>query len=96
MYYPLKDLFGELGEAFCHFFAFLEIDGAFVGQFHSFFMTVYRYICLFHSDELLQNDITPKVIDMIQSTKINVIPLVNKSNVNGVTWIQQNLSLKCC
>ena len=74
MYYPLKDLFGELGEAFCHLFAFLEIYGAFVGQFHSFFMTVYRYICLFHSDELLQNDITPKVIDMIQFSKMNSYP----------------------
>ena len=94
MYYPLKDLFGELGEAFCHFFAFLEIYGAFVGQFHSFFMTVYRYICLFHSDELLQNDITPKVIDEIQFPKMNVVPLVNKPYVNRVTLTRQNLSLK--
>ena len=57
-YYPMKDLFGE---GFCHFFNFIEGYGAFIGQFHSFFLTTFRYICLFHTDDMMKHEITPKV-----------------------------------
>ena len=58
MHYPLKDVFGR---GFCYFCSYLEPYGFYVGQFHSFFTTVFRYICLFHSEEMLKHDITPKV-----------------------------------
>ena len=69
VHYPLKDFFGE---TFCHLFSFLEIYGTFVGQFHSFFMTVYRYVCLFHSDGMMKHNITPKVIKSSRSNKLQI------------------------
>ena len=60
-YYPLKDLFGDYGEGMCHFYDYLLVIGAFAGQFHSFFLTAFRYICLFHDDFMLRYNIQPKV-----------------------------------
>ena len=62
IHYPMKDL---VGGRFCHFFSFLEPYGAFVGQFHSFFMTVFRYVCLFHSEKMLRHNISPKVTPLL-------------------------------
>ena len=39
---------------------------------------------------------TLEMINKVQFPKMNVIPLVNKPYVNGVTLTGQNLSLKCC
>ena len=61
-YYPLKDTFGEY---FCHFFNYLLPIGAFAGQFHSFFLTSFRYICLFHDDFLIKYNISPKVSTVV-------------------------------
>ena len=65
-YYPLKDIFGEF---FCHVFASYEVFSVMTTQFHTFFVTLFRYICIFHDDNVVQMKITARVtMIMIIST----------------------------
>ena len=60
-FYPLNAIFGDI---YCYLCNFLEPWAAFMGQFHSFFLTLFRYICLFHEEWLFVHRITPKVRSM--------------------------------
>ena len=56
--YPLKDYTGEF---FCYAFHIFEYYAVFVSQYHSFFLNLFRYICLIHDEVLLKNEISVKV-----------------------------------
>ena len=75
-YYPLKDL---LGEGMCYFYDYLLVIGAFAGQFHSFYLTAFRYICLFHDDFMLRYNIRPKVQYLFVNWcyKYKILPILN-------------------
>ena len=62
VYYPLKDL---TGTSFCHFHNYYDIWNVFIIQSQSFFVSLYRCICLFHSGVLQKEKITPKVLNLI-------------------------------
>ena len=66
-YYPIKYIFGE---EYCYISNFLEIWAAVMGQFHSFFLTMFRYVCLFHDDWLMANRISPKVSSNVRAKTI--------------------------
>ena len=57
-YYPLSGLFGDW---FCYFFDYTIAICGFTGQFHSFFLASFRYICLFHDGFMFEYNISPKV-----------------------------------
>ena len=57
-YYPLSELFGDW---FCYFFDYTIAICGFTGQFHSFFLASFRYICLFHDGFMFEYNISPKV-----------------------------------
>ena len=56
--YPIKDYIGETG---CHMVMFLRNMGALAIQLQSFFMAIFRYICLFHDNLLMKLDVSPSV-----------------------------------
>ena len=56
--YPLKDV---TGSSFCHIQTFLDLSSSNYAVFLSFFVTVFRYICLFQKEKLLKWRLNPKV-----------------------------------
>ena len=82
-FFPMKEVFGE---NFCYFFSFLEPWTVFVGQFHSYFTTAFRYICLFHHENMLTYHITPKVIKFYINTYLK---LLNKLLLYSNTFRKQ-------
>ena len=44
--YPLNDLVGDAG---CYMFVYARNIGLAIIQVHSFFVALFRYICLFHA-----------------------------------------------
>lgn len=85
IYYPLKDLFGE---TFCHIFAFTEMSAVMTAQFHSFFLTLFRYICLFHEDVLIKRNILPKVKQLQQMLFFFfIVILFSCSHLRDLSWL---------
>ena len=58
VYYPISDF---TGTNFCYFVTYTYHWVGIYGQALTFFMTVFRYICLYHEQKLLQWHIKPKV-----------------------------------
>ena len=58
VYYPISDF---TGTNFCYFVTYAYHWVGIYGQALTFFMTVFRYICLYHEQKLLQWHIKPKV-----------------------------------
>ena len=56
--YPLKDYIGEAG---CHMINSYRHAGAFGLQLQSFFVAIFRYICLFHSSSIRRVNLSPHV-----------------------------------
>ena len=93
-FYPLKDLFGDYGEGMCHFYDYLLVIGAFAGQFHSFFLTAFRYICLFHDDFMLRYNIQPKVRYLIVNLSF-LKKVIQNYSCNCITYILYRIWLEC-
>ena len=70
LYYPFKDLFGE---AACYVGSYVELFLLYLAQFQTFFITLYRYICLFHDDMLFSLSIHPKFLAKIMATSLFII-----------------------
>ena len=58
VYYPISDF---TGTNFCYFVTYTYHWVGIYGQALTFFMTVFRYICLYHEEKLLRWNIKPKV-----------------------------------
>ena len=58
VYYPLKNV---TGTEFCHIHNYYDVWSMAVGQSHSFYITLFRFICLFHTNKLQRWGITAKV-----------------------------------
>ena len=56
--YPMKDYIGETG---CHMINSYSHAGAFALQLQSFFVAIFRYICLFHSSSMRRVNLSPHV-----------------------------------
>ena len=57
-YYPLKDI---VGPSLCYFYVHIELWFGMYKLYASFFITFYRYICIFFGKKLVQLNIKPKV-----------------------------------
>ena len=57
-FYPLKDI---IGEASCHIFNIFRGAILYEVQLQSFFMSLFRYICLFHAHIMGKYHLTPQV-----------------------------------
>ena len=58
-YYPIKDIIGEF---FCHVVHVTEVYSAITQQCHTFFVTLFRYICIYHEVKIMELKITARVI----------------------------------
>ena len=58
VYYPISDF---TGANFCFFVTYTYYWVGIFGQSLTFFMTIFRYICLYHEVKLLRWHIKPKV-----------------------------------
>ena len=56
--YPLRDYIGDTG---CYMFIYCRNIGLFNMQLQSFFVTTFRYVCLFHEKFLLKFNLSPDV-----------------------------------
>ena len=56
--YPMKDYIGEAG---CHMINSCRLAGAFGAQLQSFFVAIFRYICLFHGSSMRRVNLSPHV-----------------------------------
>lgn len=57
-YYPLKDITGPF---LCYADTYLDLWSSMYAHFLTFFVSLFRYICLFHDDELIKRNISPRV-----------------------------------
>ena len=57
-YYPVKDI---VGSSFCYFHDYTILWFGMYTQFSSLFIALYRYICIFFGEKLVQLNISPKV-----------------------------------
>ena len=49
----------------CYYITYLELFALLLAQFQTFFITVYRYICLFHDQFLIDLDLHPRLLAKI-------------------------------
>ena len=68
--YPIKQYLGETG---CYLVSFLKNMGIMGVQLQSFFMALFRYVCLFHDSLLFKYNISPHVSKKFQQNKIKEI-----------------------
>ena len=59
--YGLKEYTGEM---YCYITRYLEYYCFFVYQYHTFFINLYRYICVVHSEKMRENNINIKVVNI--------------------------------
>ena len=57
-FYPLNEFLGDTG---CYVVIYGRNIGTHILQLHSFFLAIFRYICLFHETFLLRFNLTPNV-----------------------------------
>ena len=56
--FPLKDWIGELA---CHLISFIEIYSNMMAQSHTFFISMFRYVCIIHNQTLLKRNVKGRV-----------------------------------
>ena len=59
LYYPVKDITGVY---YCYYITYSEVFTIFYAQFQTFFITLYRYICLFHDGILIDLGLHPRTL----------------------------------
>ena len=87
LYYPMKDLFGP---DFCYILSWGEVSVILVAQFHTFFVTLYRFICIFYDDEIFQLNLSPKVWKILVS-KGGYVNSKEKGNILKMFNVDQKL-----
>ena len=97
--YPMKDYIGETG---CHMMLLLRSSGCFIFQLQSFFISVFRYICVFHNDSLLNLNLSPNVsilvililvsVSSLKSTKSESFDNINYKFNYNIKSSSNNLS----
>lgn len=71
IYYPLTDL---IGNELCYIITWMEVHASIYAQMHTFFITFFRYVCLFHEKLLLR--LTPRNFGKIVSLLSFLITLI--------------------
>ena len=85
LYYPIKDLYGP---SMCYIATYVELFLFYLVQFQTFFITLYRYICLFHDDFLFNLNIHPRVLGKFMVTSLFIISfLISFSILNGTETV---------
>ena len=78
LYYPVKDITGQY---FCYFVTYSEVFIIFYVQFQTFFMTLYRYICLFHDKILIDFGLHPRTLAKLTAFGHFVTSLVTSVSI---------------
>ena len=78
--YPLNELLGDTG---CYAVIYGRHIGNFIIQFHSFFLAIFRYTCLFHGNFLFRFNLTPDV--SITSSSAEESCLITLSIIQFIT-----------
>ena len=73
--YPLNDFVGDLA---CYMFVYARNIGLEIIQIHSFFVALFRYMCLFHGNLLLRFSLSSNVSSQY-SIACELDPLKNES-----------------
>ena len=73
LYYPIKDIYGS---KMCFIATYIELFLFYLVQFQTFFITLYRYICLFHDDFLFNLDIHPKSLAKFMVITLFIISFI--------------------
>lgn len=60
--YPLSE---TTGQWFCYTSTYLFLGGNMHSNFLTFFLTLFRYICIFHEDKLLKWNLSPKKLGQV-------------------------------
>ena len=76
LYYPIQDIFGSY---LCYYINHMEVFIMFLSQCQSFFITIFRYICLFHSQSLINLELTPKTLAKITVNCLFIVSLLTSS-----------------
>ena len=91
IYYPTKDIHGSI---LCYIVNYFELFVIILAQFQTFFITLYRYICIFHDGLLIKLDITPRML-----AKLTVLSLFSSSLFVSFTILlatKPTLTLQSC
>ena len=92
LYYPLKDI---LGSFLCHYINYAEIFTMFLSQYQTFFITLFRYICLFHDTTLLKLDIGgPKTVAQITVYSLFIVSFLTSLFI--ILGSQSTVALQIC
>jgi hypothetical protein len=71
-YYPMKDL---IGEPMCYLLHMGELHITMMSQMSSFFISLFRYICIIHNERLLALQISVKVLAKVIFALLFCVPL---------------------
>ena len=71
-YYPIRDIIGEFS---CHVIHMYEVYSTMSAQCHTFFVTLFRYICLFHDDKLMRSRLTAQGLARLMCLMAFLTPL---------------------
>ncbi len=90
--YPMKGIVGSYG---CYFIDFFELYGVCFAHTHSFFIAVYRYVCIAHNGFLFKINWTPKVTNNFLTYRNygQLIMPMFQSFLTGVLVSQQLVSI---
>ena len=88
LYYPIKDIFGN---SLCYYTSHSEVFTVFLSQYQSFFITLFRYICLFQNQLVVNLDLKPRNLAQITVFCLFFISLPYFSQSRKF-WLQHILS----
>ena len=92
LYYPVKDI---LGSFLCHYINYAELFTMFLSQFQTFFITLFRYICLFDDTSLLKlNNTRPKIIAQITVYSLFIVSFLTSLFI--ILGSQSTFTLQIC
>ena len=91
VYYPTKEIHGS---TLCYLTDFLEPFKDLLAQFQTFFITIFRYLCLYHNQLLLSFNIFPKSLAKI--TLLFMFLLCTFSALNVVIASETSFTLQSC
>lgn len=80
LYYPLTDL---IGNELCYIITWTEIHATMYAQMHTFFVTCFRYVCLFHENIFFP--LTPRSFGRIILVISFFVPLIITYGVVNAT-----------
>ena len=91
LYYPIKDIFGN---SLCYYTSHSEVFTMFLSQYQSFFITLFRYICLFQNQLVVNLDLKPRNLAQITVFCLFFISILTSSFI--ILGSDPTLTLQAC